>query len=202
MGILSVLIQVIRCDYAIMLSMCGLCNYYSHGFSSQILAPFVYGFLYVRMVAIYPPMIFFAFATAISTSFCILSFIKISKGKEYYRQYLTDLEESELNKESSTRRPHEGTWTFYTLSSLYYSNLIFIYSISFTGCLLKRYEHFYIYLLSILRHHHPCPNPHSTSLKMTGTDADGPMGLQIIWRGCWFRVCQVVWHWWDGPCRI
>ena len=109
MGILSILIQVIRCGYVIMLSMCGLCNYYSHGFSSQILAPFVYGFLYVRMVAIYPPMIFFAFATAISTSFCILSFIKISKGKEYYRQYLTDLEESELNKESSTRRPHEGT---------------------------------------------------------------------------------------------
>ena len=103
------LIQVIRCDYIFVLSTCGLCTYYGHGFSSQILAPFVYGFVYVRTVVIYPPMIFFAFAAAISTSFCILSFIRIPKGEEYHRQYLTDLEESESNEESSTRRPQEGT---------------------------------------------------------------------------------------------
>ena len=56
------LIQVIRCDYIIILSMCGLCTFYGHGFSSQILVPFVYGFMYVRTVTIYPLMIFLAFA--------------------------------------------------------------------------------------------------------------------------------------------
>ena len=73
-------------------------------FSSQILAPFIYGFVYVRTVAIYPPMFFFVFTFALSTSFCILSFIRIPKGDEYHRQYLADIEESESNEEPSTSR--------------------------------------------------------------------------------------------------
>jgi hypothetical protein len=77
--------------------------------SSQILAPFVYGFVYVRTVAIYPPMVFFVFAVAISISFGILSFIRIPKGDEYHRQYLADLEESESNEESSSSRAREST---------------------------------------------------------------------------------------------
>jgi len=77
--------------------------------SSQILAPFIYGFVYVRTVAIYPPMIFFVFTAALSTSFCILGLIRIPKGDEYHRQYLADIEESESNEEPSTSRAQEGT---------------------------------------------------------------------------------------------
>ena len=102
-GALS-LIQAIRCDI-----LCRLHGLFSLCFSSQILAPFIYGFVYVRTVAIYPPMVFFVFATAISISFCILSFIRIPKGDEYHRQYLADLEESESHEESSTSRAQGST---------------------------------------------------------------------------------------------
>ena len=104
------LIQVIRCDNIVFVY---IRDIYSLRvlFSSQILAPSIYGFVYVKTVAIYPPMVFFVFAAAISTSFCILSFIRIPKGDEYHRQYLADLEESESNEEplASTSRPQEGT---------------------------------------------------------------------------------------------
>ena len=106
-GALS-LIEAIRCDNI----MCCLCGLYIHlwsWFSSQILAPFIYGFVYVRTVAIYPPMIFFVFASAIFISFCLLSFIRIPKGDEYHRQYLADHVESGSNEESSTSRVQEST---------------------------------------------------------------------------------------------
>ena len=106
-GALS-LLQVIRC---VMIYCCCLYELIRLlGFlSSQILAPFIYGFVYVRTVAIYPPMFFFVFTVALSTAFCILSFIRIPKGDEYHRQYLADIEESESNEEPSTSRAQEGT---------------------------------------------------------------------------------------------
>lgn len=83
---------------------------YGPWFSSQIVAPFIYGFVYATTVAIYPPMVFFVFAAAIFTSFCILSFIRIPKGEEeYHRQYFADLEESESNEGSSASRVQEGS---------------------------------------------------------------------------------------------
>ena len=78
-------------------------------FSSQIIAPFIYGFVYVRTVAIYPPMVFFVFASAIFISLCLLSFIRIPKGDEYHRQYLADHVESASNEESPTLRAQEST---------------------------------------------------------------------------------------------
>ena len=89
----------------------GLYTQFRPWFSSQILAPFVYGLLFVRTVAIYPPMVFFAFAFAIFISLCLLSFIRIPKGEEYHRQYLADLrvESGSNEEESSTSTPEENT---------------------------------------------------------------------------------------------
>jgi len=77
--------------------------------SSQILAPFIYGFVFVKTVAICPRMVFFVSFAALSTSFCLLSIIRLPKDDEYHRQYLADLEQSESNEESSTSRAQEST---------------------------------------------------------------------------------------------
>ena len=80
-------------------------------FSSQILAPFIYGFVYVKTVAIFPRMVFFVSVAALSTSYCLLSLIKIPKDDEleYHRQNLADLEESGLNEELSDSSAQDRT---------------------------------------------------------------------------------------------
>ena len=78
-------------------------------FSSKILAPFIYGFIYVKTVAIYPRMIFFVILVPIFTSYCLLSLIRIPKDDEYHRQDVADLEVSGSNEESSTSRAQEST---------------------------------------------------------------------------------------------
>ena len=79
-------------------------------FSSQILAPFIYGFVYVKTVAIYPRMVFFVSVAAISTSYCFLSLIRIPKDEKYHPQNFADadLEESGSNEELSTSRAQES----------------------------------------------------------------------------------------------
>jgi hypothetical protein len=99
------LIQAIRCGCCLR----GLITHLRLLFSSQILAPFIYGFVYVKTVAYYPRMVFFISVAAISTSYCLMSLIRIPKDDEYHRQNLADLEESELNEESSTTRAQEST---------------------------------------------------------------------------------------------
>lgn len=76
--------------------------------SSQILAPFIYGIVYVNTVAIYPRMVFFVSVAALSTSYCLLSLVRLPKDNEYHRQSLADLEEPESNEESSTSRAGES----------------------------------------------------------------------------------------------
>ena len=71
-------------------------------FSSQILAPFIYGFVYVTTVAIYPRMVFFVSVAVISTSYCLLSLVRLPKDDEYHRESPIDVEEPGLNEESST----------------------------------------------------------------------------------------------------
>ena len=73
-------------------------------FSSQILAPFIFGFVYVKTVDIYPRMVFFVSVAAICTSYCLLSLIRIPKDDKYHPQNLADanLEESGSNEELST----------------------------------------------------------------------------------------------------
>ena len=102
------LVQAIRCDTLCYLR--GLCSSRSCFFiSSQILAPFIYGFVYVKTVAVYPRMVFFVSVAVISTSYCLLSLVRIPKDDEYLRQNLADLEESGSNEESSTSTAQENT---------------------------------------------------------------------------------------------
>ena len=82
-------------------------------FSSQILAPFIYGFVYVKTVDIYPRMVFSVSVAAISTSYCLLSLIRIPKDDEldYHGQNLADadLEELGSNDELPISRAQEST---------------------------------------------------------------------------------------------
>jgi len=61
--------------------------------SSQILGPSIYGFMYMKTVAMYPPAIFFVSAASVSVSLVLLSFVRLPNASEYHRQGLLDLEE-------------------------------------------------------------------------------------------------------------
>ena len=102
------LIQAIRCDTLCCLMWLILITVL---FSSQILAPFIYGFVYVKTVAIFPRMVFFVSVVVISTAYCLLSLIRIPKDDEYHRRSLAgaDLEESGSNEELSASRAQEST---------------------------------------------------------------------------------------------
>ena len=128
-GALS-LIQAVRCDT---FKLCCLpcLILIAVLFSSQTLAPFIYGFVFVKTVAIFPSMVFFVSVATISTSYCLLSLIRLPKDDEleYHRQSFVDLEESGSNEELSASRPQERTWTLQVEESFPLSCINVIYCI-------------------------------------------------------------------------
>ena len=58
----------------------------------------------MKTVAIFPRMVFFVSAAAVTTSFFLLSLIRIPKDDEYHRPSLADLEEPESSGVSVQER--------------------------------------------------------------------------------------------------
>lgn len=75
--------------------------------SSQILGPALYGFVYIKTVAINPRVIFLVSVVTVSVSFFLLGFVRLPSEKDYRRESIADVEEQEAStSEGGPSRTH------------------------------------------------------------------------------------------------